>query len=74
MKIKNQLLLALGALLFIFIVGVGYYAQMATQSINERWAQRLIDKQLFFDKNRTLRPILQEIASRRTNGSRASHS
>ena len=62
MKIKNQLLLALGAVFLVFMLGVWYYANLATQSLNEYWAQRLIEKQLFFDKNRTLQPILQETA------------
>ncbi|BBP42550.1 GGDEF domain-containing protein [Thiosulfativibrio zosterae] len=62
MKIKNQLLLALGGVFLVFMLGVWYYANLATQSLNEYWAQRLIEKQLFFDKNRTLQPILQETA------------
>lgn len=62
MKLKNQLMLALGLILIILFAGVWYYAQLATQSVNERWAQKLIEKQLFFDKNRALQPILQEIA------------
>lgn len=62
MKLKNQLLLALGVILIVLFVGIWYYTQLATQSINERWAQKLIEKQLFFDKNLTLQPILQKTA------------
>ncbi|MDD2784364.1 MAG: diguanylate cyclase, partial [Sulfuricurvum sp.] len=48
--------------LFVIVVSIlWFYSTAFIQSINEEWAQKFIKKQVVFDKNRTLLPILREV-------------
>jgi hypothetical protein len=50
------------ALLFmVFSIFVWLYAKQLSTKINEQWGEKFIEKQIIFDKYRTLSPIVKEI-------------
>jgi hypothetical protein len=49
------------ALFIFFSFCVWSYSEILFSKINEKWAERFIRKQIVFDKNRTLLPLLNEI-------------
>lgn len=62
MKIKTKLFILLSLAFVLFTTGVWIVSTINTDKINEEWAERFVQKQIVFDKNRTLLPILREVA------------
>ena len=46
----------------IFIAFVWFYSHALSEAMNEQWGNRYIQKQIVFDKYRTLFPIMHEVA------------
>lgn len=61
MTLKSKLYIFMSVLFIIFSTLVWVYSGMLFDNINEEWAKRFIKKQIVFDKNRTLLPILHEL-------------
>ncbi|MDD3343096.1 MAG: diguanylate cyclase [Sulfurospirillaceae bacterium] len=61
MKLKARLFIFMTALFIVFASAVWVYSQSLIQSINEEWAQKFVKKQIVFDKNRILLPIMLEV-------------
>lgn len=62
MSLKGKLFIFMSALFILFSTLVWFYSDFLFQSINEKWVERFIKRQVIFDKNRTLFPILQELS------------
>ncbi|QIR75648.1 diguanylate cyclase domain-containing protein [Sulfurospirillum diekertiae] len=60
MRIKGKLFIFMLALFLFFSLSVWFYTEILFDKVNEKWAERFIKKQIIFDKNRTLLPLLQE--------------
>lgn len=61
MKLKTKLFI-LSSSIFIIVSAVFWmYSKYITDIINESWGERFIQKQIVFDKYRTLTPIIREI-------------
>jgi diguanylate cyclase (GGDEF)-like protein len=52
----------MSVLFVVFSVFIWLYANQLSTKINEQWGKKFIEKQIMFDKYRTLSPIVQEIA------------
>lgn len=61
MRLKGKLFTFMFALFIFFSLCVWSYSEILFSKINEKWAERFIKKQIIFDKNRTLLPLLHEI-------------
>lgn len=61
MHLKGKLFTFMFALFIFFSFCVWSYSEILFSKINEKWAERFIRKQIVFDKNRTLLPLLNEI-------------
>lgn len=61
MKLKTIYLLSLTLLYFTFSGIVWLYISDINKNVNEQWAERFTQKQVTFDKYRTLLPILREV-------------
>lgn len=61
MRLKGKLFTFMLALFIFFSLCVWSYSEILFSTINEKWAERFIKKQIVFDKNRTLLPLLHEI-------------
>lgn len=61
MKLKNRYILLLTLLYIFFSASVWVYVQNMNTQINTQWAERFTQKQVTFDKYRTLLPILREV-------------
>lgn len=61
MRLKGKLFTFMFALFIFFSLSVWSYSEILFSKINEKWAERFIKKQIIFDKNRTLLPLLHEI-------------
>jgi diguanylate cyclase (GGDEF)-like protein/PAS domain S-box-containing protein len=46
----------------VFMTMLGLYSRFLVTQINEQWGTRLAEKQVLFDKHRTLQPLLREIS------------
>lgn len=62
MKLKTKIFLVMSAVFLVFIAFVWFYAHALSEAMNEQWGNRYIQKQIVFDKYRTLFPIMQEVA------------
>lgn len=62
MNLKSKLFIFMFMLFVIFCASIGIYSEVLSTQINEAWAVRYIKKQIIFDKNRTLLPIMREVA------------
>lgn len=62
MSIKTKLFLLLFVIFVFFSTGAWFYSKALNQQLNEEWAERFIQKQIIFDKYRTLLPIMREVA------------
>lgn len=51
----------MSAIFIAFTTVIWIYSQIILQEINDEWAKRFIQKQVLFDKSRTLLPILKEV-------------
>lgn len=61
MSLKGKLFIFMTALFLLFSFAVWSYSKHVLDQINEKWAERFIKKQILFDKNRTLLPLLHEL-------------
>ena len=61
MSLKVKLFIFMTALFILFSFTVWSYSKHILEQINEKWAERFIKKQILFDKNRTLLPLLHEL-------------
>lgn len=61
MKLKTKLLLSMALIFVIFSLLIWFYADRLSTRINEQWGEKFIEKQVMFDKYRTLSPIVREI-------------
>ncbi len=62
MSLKTKFLLLLLAIFVLFMATFWGFTQYWVTGINNDWAMRLTEKQVLFDKHRTLHPLLREIA------------
>lgn len=62
MSIKTKLFLFLITVFALFSTGAWFYSQTLNNQLNEEWAERFIQKQIIFDKYRTLLPIMREVS------------
>ncbi len=61
MSLKTKFFLLLVTIFVLFMAAFWLITQYWMTSINNDWATRLTEKQVLFDKQRTLRPLLREI-------------
>ena len=61
MQLKTIYLLAKISLFLLFSITAWIYLSSMNQQINEQWAQKLTQRQVTFDKYRTLLPIMREV-------------
>ena len=61
MKLETKLFLFMSTLFLFFFSFIWIYSHVLTQQVNEEWAERYVKKQIIFDKNRTLLPIIREV-------------
>jgi len=61
-KLKAQFFIFMSLVLLLFVSAVWIYADRLQERINEKWGERFVKKQVIFDKNRTLLPIMREVA------------
>jgi diguanylate cyclase (GGDEF)-like protein len=62
MNLKPRFLLLTLVLAFISSVGVWWSVRTMAENIIAQWAVRYAEKQVLYDKSRTLQPLLREIA------------
>lgn len=62
MQLKYKLIFSLTILYVIFSTIIWTYSNYKSKEINEKWIEKFVKKQVLFDKNRTLIPILNELA------------
>ena len=62
MNLKAKLFIFMMGVFFIFSSFVWIYSGILAEQINEAWAIRFIKKQSLFDRNKTLLPIIHEVA------------
>ncbi|MBA3024894.1 MAG: hypothetical protein FP820_00625, partial [Sulfurimonas sp.] len=62
MSIKTKLFIFFFILFALFSTGSWFYSKALNKQLNEEWAERFIQKQIIFDKYRTLSPIMKEVA------------
>ena len=61
MRLKGKLFIFVFALFVFFSLCVWSYSEIIFDKVNEKWAERFVKKQVLFDKNRTLIPVLHEL-------------
>lgn len=61
MKLNAKLFIFMAVLFAVLIALLWFYSNTLLQHINEEWGERFVKKQVIFDKNRTLLPIMREI-------------
>lgn len=61
MRLKYKLLFSLTILYIFFSTIIWIYSNYKSKEINEKWIEKFVKKQVLFDKNRTLVPILNEL-------------
>ena len=62
MNLKAKLFIFMMGLFFLCASSIWIYSGVLAEQINEEWAIRFVKKQILFDKNRTLLPIVREVA------------
>jgi len=62
MKLRTKLFLTLSILFVIFTIIIWFFTRVQSENTNERWGAKLVQKQIVFDKYRTLLPIIHDIA------------
>ena len=62
MKLRTRFFILTGVIFLAFMATAWLYSRYLVTKINEQWALRLTEKQVQFDKHRTLQPLLREIA------------
>ncbi len=62
MKLKLKFSLLMLAIFVVFAAASWFYSRMLLTQVNEQWGMRFAEKQVLFDKQRTLLPLTREIA------------
>lgn len=62
MKLRVRFLLLMLAIFVGFVLLSWFIATRLTQNVNEEWGAQLVQRQVLFDKYRTLSPLQKEIA------------
>lgn len=62
MKLRTKLFIFMLGLFITFSAVLWLYSGALLKNINEDWAERFVKKQIIFDKNRTLLPIMREVS------------
>jgi len=60
MALKSKIYIFMSVLFVIFSILVWLYSSFLFENINKEWTKRFVKKQILFDKNRTLLPIIRE--------------
>lgn len=61
MKLRTRFLLLLLVILCCFVLASWFIARLLSQNVNEEWGLQLVQRQVMFDKYRTLSPLHKEI-------------
>lgn len=61
MKLKTRIFILMSVIFAAFMVTIALYSSYLVTQLNERWGARVTEKQVLFDKHRTLQPLLREI-------------
>ncbi len=61
MKLKPRFLLVMAAIFCGFVLLTWYFSSRLMNSINEKWGSQFVERQVMFDKYRTLSPLIREI-------------
>lgn len=62
MRLRSKLFIFMIGLFLLCASSIWVYSGVLAEQINEEWAIRFIKKQILFDRNRTLLPIVREVA------------
>lgn len=62
MKLKSRFLLLMTAIFFSFVSLTWLMSEHLMNSINEKWGNQFVERQVIFDKYRTLSPLIREIS------------
>jgi len=62
MNLKSRILLLTSALFLLSAIAVWFSVHSLAEGIVEQWAMHYVEKQVLYDKSRTLQPIIREIA------------
>lgn len=62
MNLKTKFFTLMAVVFLAFTVAVWFYSQHLMSQINEMWGARLAEKQVLFDKQRTLQALMREIS------------
>jgi hypothetical protein len=62
MKLKSRFLLLMTAIFFGFVSLTWLMSEHLMNSINEKWGNQFVERQVIFDKYRTLSPLIREIS------------
>lgn len=61
LKLKTKFIALMLLILFGFSLAAWLYSGHLMARMNEEWAQQLAERQVKFDKHRTLSPIIREV-------------
>ena len=61
MKLKTRFVALMLLILCAFSLAAWFYSENLMSRINEQWAEQLAERQVQFDKHRTLMPIIREV-------------
>ncbi|MDP1870508.1 MAG: diguanylate cyclase [Gallionella sp.] len=61
MKLKTRIFILMSVIFAAFMVTIALYSSYLVTQLNEHWGARVTEKQVLFDKHRTLQPLLREI-------------
>ncbi len=62
MKLRSKLLLTLSVLFIFFTLIIWFFTHIQSENANEQWGAKFVQKQIVFDKYRTLLPIIHDIS------------
>ncbi len=62
MKLRTHFFILMATIFVAFMATIQVYSQYLADQINRQWGAHLTNKQVLFDKQRTLQPLLREIA------------
>lgn len=62
MKLKTRFLLLMSAIFVGFMLVTWLLSQQLLDKVNQQWGEQFSQRQVLYDKYRTLMPLLREIA------------
>ncbi len=62
MKLKSRFFLLMTAIFFGYMILTWIFSNQLMQSINQKWGNQFVERQVLFDKYRTLSPLIREIS------------